>query len=51
MSKVLKCAANDDAITIKADDSPDSVTFMFESPSKYFVTKIRTKAHEFSFTE
>lgn len=33
MSKILKCAANDDAITIKAGDSADNVTFMFESPN------------------
>ncbi|KAF2601922.1 hypothetical protein F2Q70_00025502 [Brassica cretica] len=34
MSKMLKCAGNDDIITIKADDGGDTVTFMFESPSK-----------------
>ena len=34
MAKMLKCAGNDDIITIKADDGGDSVTFMFESPSK-----------------
>jgi len=34
MSKMLKCAGNDDIITLKADDKGDSVTFMFESPSK-----------------
>lgn len=33
MSKILKCAANDDAITVKAGDNADSVTFMFESPN------------------
>lgn len=33
MSKMLRCAGNDDIITIKADDGTDSVTFMFESPS------------------
>ena len=34
LSKVLKCAANEDKITIKADDDPDSIAFCFESPSK-----------------
>lgn len=34
MSKVLKCASNDDVITLKAGDNADTVTFMFESPSK-----------------
>ncbi|KAL3633119.1 hypothetical protein CASFOL_026103 [Castilleja foliolosa] len=32
MAKMLKCAGNDDIITIKADDGGDTVTFMFESP-------------------
>ena len=31
MSKILRCAANDDIITIKAQDQADNVTFMFES--------------------
>ncbi|KAJ1696062.1 hypothetical protein LUZ63_004574 [Rhynchospora breviuscula] len=34
MSKMLRCAGNDDIITIKADDGTDSVTFMFESPNQ-----------------
>ncbi|KAL7253320.1 hypothetical protein ACSBR1_007784 [Camellia fascicularis] len=34
MAKMLKCAGNDDIITIKADDGSDSVTFMFESPTQ-----------------
>lgn len=33
MAKMLKCAGNDDVITIKAEDQPDTVTFMMESPS------------------
>ncbi|CAK9300158.1 unnamed protein product, partial [Gordionus sp. m RMFG-2023] len=34
MNKILKCAANDDIITIKAEDdgSSDVVTFVFEAP-------------------
>jgi proliferating cell nuclear antigen len=35
MSKILKCASNDDIITIKADDEADTVTFVFESPSNF----------------
>ena len=31
MSKVLKCAGNEDTITIKADDEGDTVKFCFES--------------------
>ncbi|CAD5115611.1 DgyrCDS4567 [Dimorphilus gyrociliatus] len=33
MTKILRCAGNDDAITIKADDNADTVTFVFEAPS------------------
>ncbi|XP_050147340.1 proliferating cell nuclear antigen-like [Malus sylvestris] len=36
MSKMLRCAGNDDIITIKADDGSDTVTFMFESPNLMF---------------
>lgn len=31
MAKILQCAGNDDAITLKAGDDADTVTFMFES--------------------
>merc|ERR1712010_420162 len=34
MSKILRCASNDDIITIKAQDQADTVTFMFESPNQ-----------------
>lgn len=33
LSKILKCAANDDAITMKSEDTGDTITFVFESPS------------------
>ena len=39
MSKVLKCASNDDVITLKAGDNADTVTFMFESPSRFIKRK------------
>jgi proliferating cell nuclear antigen len=45
MSKMLKCAGNDDIITIKADDGGDSVTFMFESPSKYLLLALTGGGH------
>ena len=35
MAKMLRCAGNEDIITIKADDGSDTVTFMFESPSEW----------------
>jgi hypothetical protein len=33
LAKILKCAGNDDIVTMKAADDGDTVTFMFESPS------------------
>ena len=32
ISKVMECAGNDDAVTIKANDDPDSLTIMFKNP-------------------
>ena len=34
MSKILKCAGNDDIITLKAEDDGDSLTLMFESENQ-----------------
>ena len=34
LSKILKCAGNDDAITMKSEDNGDTITFMFESQSE-----------------
>ena len=31
MAKILKCANNDDTVTVKAQDMADTVTFMFKS--------------------
>lgn len=33
MNKILKCAGNDDTITLRAADNGDTVTFIFESPN------------------
>lgn len=35
MSKILKCAGNDESITLKAEDNADVAKFIFEKPSKY----------------
>ncbi|KAJ7298300.1 hypothetical protein O6H91_08G102000 [Diphasiastrum complanatum] len=43
MAKMLKCAGNDDIITIKADDGGDSVTFMFESPTQDKISDFEMK--------
>lgn len=36
LSKILKCASNDDVITMQAEEDPTSIKFIFESNSKYF---------------
>jgi len=43
MSKIIKCAANDDTITIKAQDNADTVTFVFESPNQEKVADYEMK--------
>jgi len=43
MAKVLKCAGNDDSITIKADDTGDVATFMFESPKSDKISDFEMK--------
>lgn len=35
LSKILKCANNDDAITMKSEDNGDTITFIFESQSAW----------------
>lgn len=43
MSKILRCAGNDDAITVKAGDNADTVTLMFESPNAEKVSDYEMK--------
>ncbi|VDI25671.1 proliferating cell nuclear antigen [Mytilus galloprovincialis] len=43
MSKILKCAGNDDVITMKASDNADTVTFMFESQNNEKVSDYEMK--------
>merc|ERR1712226_274185 len=43
MSKILRCASNDDIITIKAQDQADTVNFMFESPNQEKVSDYEMK--------
>lgn len=40
MAKILKCANNDDTLTMKAQDNADVVTFMFESQNQEKVSDI-----------
>ncbi|KAJ1410862.1 Proliferating cell nuclear antigen, PCNA [Sesbania bispinosa] len=41
--KMLRCAGNDDIITLKADDGTDVVTFMFESPTQDKISDFEMK--------
>jgi len=43
MAKILKCAGNDDIITLKAEDSGDQVTFMFEAPKQARISHFSLK--------
>mmetsp|Transcript_12788 Transcript_12788/g.18665 ORF Transcript_12788/g.18665 Transcript_12788/m.18665 type:complete len:258 (-) Transcript_12788:111-884(-) len=43
MSKILKCAGNDDIITLKAEDTADNLTLMFESPNNERIADFELK--------
>lgn len=43
MTKIMKCAANDDVMTMKAQDNADTVTFVFESPNQEKVSDYEMK--------
>lgn len=43
MAKILKCANNDDTLTMKAQDNADTVTFMFESPNQEKISDYEMK--------
>jgi len=43
LGKVLKCAGNDDVITIKCKEQADSVQFMFESPKQTRISHFSLK--------
>lgn len=43
MGKILKCAANDDVLTLRAEDSADAITFMFESAKQEKVSDFELK--------
>jgi len=46
MSKILKCAGNDDNVTLKADDNGSVITFMFESPRQDKISDFELKLME-----
>jgi len=43
VSKLLKCADNNDVVTIKADDAGDSATFLFEAPDQTKLSDFQLK--------
>merc|ERR1711977_26431 len=43
LSKILKCAGNDDVITLKAEDDAEVITFMFESPNQEKISDFELK--------
>ncbi len=43
MSKILKCSGNDDIITLKAEDTADALTLMFETESQDRVADFELK--------
>ncbi|XP_008482178.1 proliferating cell nuclear antigen [Diaphorina citri] len=43
MTKIMKCAGNEDTLTMKAQDNADTVTFVFESKSQDRVSDYEMK--------
>lgn len=43
MSKILKCAGNDESITLKAEDNADTLTYIFENENQERVSKFDMK--------
>lgn len=43
MTKILKCAGNDDQVTIKAHDDADTVIFMFQSKNQEKISDYEMK--------
>mmetsp|Transcript_13683 Transcript_13683/g.19734 ORF Transcript_13683/g.19734 Transcript_13683/m.19734 type:complete len:259 (-) Transcript_13683:111-887(-) len=43
LAKILKCASNDDIITLKSEESMDSLTLMFESPEQNRIADFELK--------
>lgn len=43
MAKIMKCAGNDDVLTIKAQDNADTVTFIFETQNQEKVSDYEMK--------
>ena len=44
LGKILKCARNDDIVTLKADDDGDALSLVFESKGKEKKTRTRKRS-------
>lgn len=40
MSKILKCAGNEDIITLRAEDNADTLALVFETPSECWIWEL-----------
>jgi hypothetical protein len=40
MSKILKCAGNEDIITLRAEDNADTLALVFETLSEYLYLSV-----------
>ncbi|KAK8812312.1 hypothetical protein WA158_007546 [Blastocystis sp. Blastoise] len=47
VSKILKCADNEDTITLKAEDEGDAITFVFENSSSDRISEFELKLIDF----
>jgi proliferating cell nuclear antigen len=43
ITKVLKCANNDDSVTLKSEDNGDQLTLVFESPNQDRISDFEIK--------
>ena len=43
VSKIIKCLANDDTVTMKANDDADTISFMFENDKKERISEYEMK--------
>jgi len=43
MSKILKCAGNDEAITMRAEDNADAITFIYEKENQERISQFEMK--------
>lgn len=43
MSKILKCAGNDESITMRAEDNADNITFVYEKQNQERISKFEMK--------